>query len=186
MTEEAQALKKRTIDAIIDIEGGYSDHPADSGGATMYGITEAVARAAGHTGPMRDLPRPLAFQIYVARYWNPLRLDDIAALSVPIAAELADTGINMGPPTAARFLQRALNALNQGGRAFADVAVDGVAGGGTVTALQTFLRARGEKGERVLLRALNCLQGARYIALAENREKDEAFVFGWLEHRVVV
>jgi len=38
----------------------------------------------------------------------------------------------------------------------------------------------------VLCRALNCLQGAYYIELAERREKDERFVYGWLKNRVVL
>ena len=45
------------IDALIDREGGYVDHPADKGGATCFGITQAVARAHGYAGPMRQLPR---------------------------------------------------------------------------------------------------------------------------------
>ena len=45
------------IDSLIDREGGYSNHPADRGGPTNYGITEAVARAQGYRGHMRDLPR---------------------------------------------------------------------------------------------------------------------------------
>ena len=35
------------IDALIEREGGYVNHPSDRGGATKYGITEAVARAPG-------------------------------------------------------------------------------------------------------------------------------------------
>ena len=45
------------IDAVIDREGGYVNHTADRGGATCWGITEAVARAQGHAGAMRELPR---------------------------------------------------------------------------------------------------------------------------------
>ena len=45
------------IDAVIDCEGGYANHPADRGGPTKYGITEAVARAHGYSGAMRNLPR---------------------------------------------------------------------------------------------------------------------------------
>jgi lysozyme family protein len=40
------------IDALIDREGGYVNHPADRGGPTRYGITEAVARAHGYAGAM--------------------------------------------------------------------------------------------------------------------------------------
>jgi lysozyme family protein len=35
------------IDALIDREGGYVNQPADKGGPTRFGITEAVARAHG-------------------------------------------------------------------------------------------------------------------------------------------
>ena len=45
------------IDAVIDREGRYVNHPADRGGPTRWGVTEAVARAQGYAGPMRDLPR---------------------------------------------------------------------------------------------------------------------------------
>ena len=35
------------IDELIEREGGFVSHPADRGGPTRYGITEAVARAHG-------------------------------------------------------------------------------------------------------------------------------------------
>jgi lysozyme family protein len=40
------------INALIEREGGYVNHPADRGGPTRYGITEAVARAHGYGGPL--------------------------------------------------------------------------------------------------------------------------------------
>ncbi len=36
----------------------------------------------------------------------------------------------------------------------------------------------------LLRRALNALQGARYIEIAEQRPAQQAFVFGWLSERV--
>jgi hypothetical protein len=35
----------RLVDALIEREGGFVDHPDDKGGPTCFGITEAVARA---------------------------------------------------------------------------------------------------------------------------------------------
>jgi hypothetical protein len=35
-----------------------------------------------------------------------------------------------------------------------------------------------------MLRALNALQGARYIDIAEGRPSQEAFTYGWFLHRV--
>ena len=100
------------VDALIDREGGYVNHPADRGGATCFGITEAVARAHGYGGAMRDLPRSEAESIYRRLYWLRPRFDQIARRAPRLAAELFDTGANMGPAVAATFLQRALTALN--------------------------------------------------------------------------
>jgi lysozyme family protein len=36
------------------------DHPADIGGPTRWGITQAVARRHGYTGEMHALPRHMA------------------------------------------------------------------------------------------------------------------------------
>lgn len=172
------------FDELLGIEGDYSDDPADSGGATRWGITEAVARAHGYTGPMSRLPLAIAKEIYRARYWDAQQLDAIAMLSRPIAEEIFDTGVNCGIDRAGEFLQAALNVLNRRGRDFPDLIVDGRIGNKTVEALGTFLALRKQAGETVLLRALNCQQGAFYIDLAERREKDERFVFGWFLQRV--
>jgi len=67
----------------------------------------------------------------------------------------------MGPTVAAQFLQRALNGLNNQGKDFADLLVDGSAGQKTRDALAVFLKKRGKEGERRLL--LNALQGERYM-----------------------
>ncbi|MEO6113087.1 MAG: glycosyl hydrolase 108 family protein, partial [Sphingomicrobium sp.] len=104
------------IGALIEREGGYSDHPADRGGPTRFGITEAVARAHGYGGAMRDLPREEAAAIYRRLYWLRPRFDQVAARAPRVAAELFDTGANMGPAVAATFLQRALTALNRNGK----------------------------------------------------------------------
>ena len=57
-------------------------------------------------------------------------------------------------------------------------------GPSTLKALNAYLTKRGTQGELVLLRALNCLQGAFYIELVERRYKDEVFIYGWLLNRV--
>ena len=114
-------LKLDTINEIIDIEGGYVNDSADSGGATRYGITEAVARRYGYTYKMESLPRSLAFEIYSKRYWDSLNLDEVEKLSHMIAKELADTGVNMGVGRAAEFIQRSLNVLNNNGKFYNDI-----------------------------------------------------------------
>ena len=172
------------IDALIEREGGYVSHPADKGGPTCFGITEAVARAHGYAGAMRRLPREQAAAIYKRLYWLRPRFDHVAKRSPIVAAELFDTGVNMGPAVAATFLQRALTALNRNGSDYPDLVPDGRIGERTLGALDAFLKIRGHGGETVLLRALEALQGERYLRLAERRPANEAFLFGWLANRI--
>jgi len=147
------------IDGLIEREGGYVNHPADKGGPTCFGITEAVARAYGYAAPMRNLPRVEAAAIYRRLYWLRPRFDQVAKRSGRIAAELFDTGVNMGPAVATTFLQRALTALNRNARDYADLTPDGRVGPMTLHALDAYLETRGKTGgETVLMRALEALQ----------------------------
>ena len=90
----------------------------------------------------------------------------------------------MGPAVAVTFLQRLLTALNRNGRDYPDLVPDGRCGPATLAALDAFLALRRKVGETVLLRALEALQGERYLHLAEMRPANEAFLYGWLAHRV--
>lgn len=110
------------IDKVLGHEGGYSDHAADPGGKTRFGITEVVARRVGWRGDMRELPLDLAKRIYLEDYWKPIRADDL-----PPAVRLAvfDAAVNSGPRQAVLWLQRA-----------AGVDADGVIGPKTLAAMQ--------------------------------------------------
>ncbi|HAF5691027.1 TPA: hypothetical protein G8M91_001219, partial [Salmonella enterica] len=41
-----------------------------------------------------------------------------------------------------------------------------------------------DEGEMILIRALNCSQGQRYLELAEKRQANESFIYGWIKERV--
>lgn len=174
------------IEKVLGHEGGYVNDPKDSGGETNWGITIAVARAYGFTGPMRAMTREQAKAIYLAKFWHSQRLDQIADISFAVAFEIFDTGVNQGEAAGAKYFQRALNVLNKNGSMYPDTEVDGRIGAMTVAAFKEYARQRGTEGSTVMLRALNALQGAFYIALAEQRAKDEAFVYGWLNNRVSI
>ena len=175
---------EQLIDEVIGREGGYSNHPADRGGATRWGVTEKVARAHGYRGDMRSFPRDEAVAIYRRIYWVRPGFDRVAEIAPRIAAELFDTGVNMGPDNAAGFVQRALNALNRGATDYPDIAVDRKIGPRTLAALRGFIDRRGQPGEIVLLKAIEALQGERYMRLAEQRPGNEAFLYGWLANRL--
>jgi lysozyme family protein len=172
------------IEDVIEREGGYVNHPADRGGPTNWGITEAVARRQGYVGDMRALPRRDAAAIYRRLYWFKPRFDAVSERAPALAAELFDTGINMGTGTATAFLQRALNALNREAKDYSDLAVDRSIGPATLAALDAFLKKRGKAGQAVLLKAVEALQGAHYLNIAETRPSQEAFVYGWLANRI--
>lgn len=178
----------KTIDEILEEligrEGGYVDNPADRGGATNFGITEAVARANGYSGDMRQLPRDMAKSIYRRIYWQRPAFDRVSQAAPRVAAELFDTGVNMGPAVAATFLQRCLTALNRCASDYPDLLPDGRIGSRTLAALDKFIELRGVAGETTLLHALDALQGERYLRLAERSPSQEKFLYGWLANRL--
>ena len=176
--------KDDIFNAILGKEGGYVNHPNDKGGPTNWGITQATARAHGYSGDMRDLTRQQALEILEADYWYGPRFDQVAAVSPVIAAELCDTGVNMGPSVQVKWLQRWLNVFNNQQQFYPDLIADGQIGQRSISALKSFLTKRGSEGEAVLLRALNCSQGQRYLELAEQRPANESFVYGWIRERV--
>ena len=177
------SLKEQIINEIIRVEGGYKNDPSDSGGETNYGITAAIARDHGYRESIVLMPRRVAFEIYAKKYWHSVCGDELEKLSPVIAEEVVDTAVNTGPSRAGGFLQRALNALNNRQKLYADITVDGHIGPATILALQSYLTKRDEK---ILHKLLNCLQGEFYISLVEKREKDEKFIYGWLKNRVTI
>lgn len=105
---------------LLGHEGDFSDHAADPGGKTRFGVTEAVAREVGYKGDMRELPLELAQRIYLERYWKPIHADD---LPPGVRYIVFDAAVNSGPRQAVLWLQRALG-----------VEADGIIGPRTLTA----------------------------------------------------
>ena len=172
------------IEDVIAAEGGYVNNKSDPGGETMYGITKATALRNGYHGPIKDLSISVARAIYYGEYVVQPGFDKVLLLSFTIAAELVDTGVNMGTKEAAKMLQQALNAFNKSDGSYPDLKVDGDIGSATINALKIYLKDRKERGQDVLLKALNCLQGARYIKLSEGNKKLKNFTFGWIDNRI--
>jgi lysozyme family protein len=96
---------------LLKHEGGFSDHAADPGGKTRYGITEAVAREVGYRGDMRDLPLDLAQRVYKDRYWDAVRAEELPA---EVRYAVFDAAVNSGVRQAARWLQRAVGVRDDG------------------------------------------------------------------------
>lgn len=172
-------------------EKGYANLKNDSGGETMWGITKATANKYKHLWPkydfkgdMRRLPLALAYEIYAVGYWDEQNLDDVLEVSPVLAEELFDTGVNCGTDLPQKWLQRCLNVLNGQGSYYKDIKVDGDVGPKTIECLKAFFEMRGNEGIAVLFTMLNGLQSVHYITLAEKKETQEDFVYGWNRSRV--
>ena len=99
------------FEKLLKHEGGFSDHSADPGGKTRYGITEAVARDVGYRGDMRELPLDLAQRIYKDRYWDAVQAE---ALPVDVRYIVFDGAVNSGITQSAKWLQRACGVKEDG------------------------------------------------------------------------
>lgn len=99
------------FEKLIGHEGGYSNHPDDPGGETMFGVTAKVARANGYTGAMRDMPLVVAKSIYRASYWDTVRADELPEV---VRFDVFDASVNSGPGQAIRFLQRSTGSTDDG------------------------------------------------------------------------
>lgn len=106
---------------LLGHEGGYSNHSADPGGETMWGVTVAVARQNGYQGPMKAMPVDLAKAIYRKRFWTPAKCDQ---LPPAVRYAMFDAAVNSGVLQANKWLQRA-----------ARVEDDGIIGDGTLKAV---------------------------------------------------
>lgn len=174
----------KLIEEVIGREGGYVNHPNDRGGPTNWGVTQQVARAYGYKGDMKAMPVDTAAAIYKERYWTAPKLDQLAAIFPQLAHEMFDTGINMGPATVIKFVQRVLNVCNRGASDYPDIGADGQIGKMTLAAAAGLKAKRGVQAGEVLRKAIDGLQAARYVEIAENNPTQEDFAYGWLANRI--
>lgn len=189
----ATAQVDAAIETTLKLEAGYVNNPNDRGGPTRWGVTEVVARSEGYKGDMRDLPRETAKQILLQRYWQRPGFDAVNRLSPAIAWEMFDAGVLSGPALPVIWLQKALRLLNMSHKTplFPDVKVDGSMGktpetSETIKALSAYLTARKRDGQLILLRMLNCQQGAYFMDITDKRVQNEEFINGWFLNRVTI
>ena len=133
---------------------------------------------------MHDLPRATAVAIYRQEYAINPGFAAVAEVDQAVAAELFDTGVNMGPSIPALWFQEWLNAFNDQATLYPDIREDGDIGPATIAAFRSYLAKRGADASKVMVAALNCDQGARYKALSRGRAANEDFTYGWVRARV--
>lgn len=86
---------------------GYVNDPADAGGETKFGI----AKNSNTSVNIKTLTWDQCSSIYRKKYWDPLSLDKVPD---NVATVIFDCSVNHGPGTAAKFLQGAVGAAEDG------------------------------------------------------------------------
>ena len=100
------------LEMILHHEGGYVNHPKDPGGETNLGVTKRVYEDFGGTKDMKDLVREDVEPIYKKNYWDRLKCDDVPA---GLDLCLFDFGVNAGTGRSAKYLQRMIGTVADGG-----------------------------------------------------------------------
>jgi lysozyme family protein len=98
------------VGLTMSAEGGYVWDKNDPGGETKYGISQRAY-------PLLDIENldpGMARQIYFRDYWRQPRFDALAAIAPDLAIKCFDLGVNCGPATAIKFLQRGVNTVCAG------------------------------------------------------------------------
>lgn len=168
------------VAGVFTVEGGHSNNPADPGGETNHGVTVKVAREAGYTGPMRELPKEFAQQLYARDYIERPNFHRVIAMSPAVGEKLVDAGVNAGPGRSARWFQQSLNHLSRAGADFPLVVVDGQIGAQSLAAYQALERKRGRvKACELTLKLVDAQQGAHYMGLNK-----PTFIVGWADNRL--
>ncbi len=186
---------------VKGFEGGWCNVVGDAGGETYSGIARnyfgswkgwVIVDAArshssfrqGATAFSRHLASipgltDLVEDWYRTEWWNRMGL---AQFPQAVANEIFEQSVNLGRGGAGKYLQRLCNSLNYnkstGQRLFTDLAEDGAVGPKTLSALSVILARR--SGQKDVVHALNCMQGAHYVALAAKNYQHRQFMDGWM------
>lgn len=192
------ALEPAYERTVIGNEGPYDNDPKDPGGETVFGITRKyqaswpgwvrfdsmrsmlTTRAAIVSFVKEDEQmQRCILEFYEKGPWAAIRGSEMD--SQKVAEEIFDSGVNCGMVMAIKWLQRALNVFNRQGADYPDIEVDGYMGNQTLECLNALIKRR---GDGLILKALNALQGVRYIEIAERNPNLEQFEAGWWANRV--
>ena len=152
---------ERAVTVVLAHEGGYSNHAADPGGETKFG----VSKRSYPNEDIKNLTLTRAKEIYFADFWSPYKYDGI--VSDAFATKLFDTAVNVGPKRAFRFAQQALNKLGKG------LVTDGIFGNGTLSAINSV-------DNSVLLNVYRDIQAEYYKGLVAADPSKGVFLRGWL------
>lgn len=157
----SRELFDRAIEVVLAHEGEtFTDHPADRGGPTKFGISQRWNPDVN----VRELSRAEAIEIYWERYWQGHGYEQ---LPEPVAIKVFDLVVNLGEQTVMLCLQRALRACG------VRVKIDGLLGSETCGAAR-------RADEAVLFAALRSEAAGEYRLRLERDGSQAAFGSGWM------
>ncbi len=160
----------RALQYTFKNEGGYSDHPADRGGATSrYGVTiEELSRWRKYPVSKQDvknMPEAECRELYRAWYWKPLGCDRIIAPSIAVVC--FDIGIVRGIGVPPRYAQEICNAHG------AKLVIDGHIGPLTLQAIN------GMRHD-VFIKDFAAKARNGFLTIVARRPSQVVFIKGWL------
>ena len=161
------------IDDVLKKEGGYVNHPADKGGPTKYGITQATLEdwRGLPVSPLdvQHLSKSEASDIYEARYYTDPGVPALPAILRPLVFDMC---VNHGPRKAIQMLQDVVGRMS--GKT---IKQDGVIGPVTVAACNIAVNVYGQD----VVRQLVSRRKAFYQAIVDDNPKQAVFLAGWLK-----
>ena len=157
----------KALQFVLRYEGGYVNHPLDSGGETNYGISTRFLKANNINKSPRTLTLEDAREIYRNYFWNPLKLERFEDYGLKLF--LFDSAVNCGIRKAAEFLQEGISY-------FKDIVQDGVIGVQT-TRLANELAANDRK---CFFEMLIYARLSHYAHLVNAKSLQRAFIRGWI------
>lgn len=106
----------KSLEMVLKHEGGFVDHPEDPGGATNKGIThktyaEFLGRPLEDVNELKNIPDEHVGLIYKKGYWDKIKGDELPA---GVDFCVFDWAVNSGPGRAAKALQKAVGAAQDG------------------------------------------------------------------------
>lgn len=106
--------REQAISETLKWEGGYTNHPADPGGPTNWGITIIDARKYwkkdATASDVKAMPKSVAIDIYRQKYWKTKQYD---CDTLPTGVDLCifDYGVNSGPGRAAPLVAKSIDEI---------------------------------------------------------------------------
>lgn len=155
---------------ILEVEGGYSNHPDDRGNETNMGVT--IGQLSKWRGKkvsaddVKNLTEDEAKLIYKAYYWDKWQLDKV--VSDKVALVLFDQCVNWG--IGKSTVKRVQSALVNCGK---KVDVDGVIGPQTIKAINSI-------DESEFIYRYVCLIQEGYVGIVKRNPSQMVFLLGWL------